>query len=242
MNERNHLSGKRVIFFDVNQTLIRQNVSFEQGFKEVWRHYSARWLHPDGLEPNALWQQYMEEWQQRKRMRTASPPLDDVQHHCLQEAFRRLNIPASSGMIRSFMQEVRQVQVNAKTPASGAMETLNELSKQYKLAIISNSPREEVFMLLSRFGLLSFFPEGHVFTASRSADKKPAQTLFKTALQVLRLPPRQAVMVGNSWKHDVVGAVKAGIDAVWLNGSAESGDGPDAKKFPARSSGNGTSI
>jgi putative hydrolase of the HAD superfamily len=40
--------------------------------------------------------------------------------------------------------------------------------------------------------------------------------LFKSAIRTLALTPRQLLMVGNSWKHDVCGATKAGLDAVWV--------------------------
>lgn len=230
INEKYHLPGKRVIFFDVNQTLIRQNISFEQSFREVWKDYTARWDSEDIPGPEELWQQYMHEWQQRKKLRAASLPLDDVQHQCLLEALRFWNVPVSSIMLRSFMQEVRLRQVSAKTPAPGTLETLDALSGHYRLAIISNSPRDEVLLLLSRFGLTPYFPETCIFTAAKAAEKKPAPTLFKAALGSLQLPSRQAVMVGNSWKHDVVGAVKSGMDAIWLNGSPELADNPETKK------------
>lgn len=230
MNERTPLPGKSVIFFDVNQTLIRQNISFETSFREVWKDYTARWNSDSVPSPEELWQHYLNEWQQRKKLRTALLPLDDVQHQCLVEALRPWNVPVSASMLRSFMQEVRLRQVRAKTPAPGTLETLDALAGKYRLAIISNSPRNEVLLLLSRFGLTKYFPEASIFTATKTSEKKPAPALFKAALSALQLPPKQAVMVGNSWKHDIVGAVKAGMDAVWLNGSAEPYGHPEAKK------------
>ncbi|WP_163854753.1 HAD family hydrolase [Paenibacillus elgii] len=229
MKETVRLNGKRAIFFDVNQTLVQQGLSFEQCFAEVWNDYSARWAAEDRPKADALWEQYITRWQQRKKGRTTFKQLDELQQQCLREAFEALMIPASSGILRSFMQDIRRLQVSAKTMAPQTANTLEALSRTYRLAIISNSPRSEVLMMLQRFGLESHFPEERVFTAQKPADKKPAPYLFKTALQTMQLSPRQALMVGNSWKHDVCGAVKAGLDAVWLHpgtaGSpAESGD------------------
>lgn len=229
MKETVRLNGKRAIFFDVNQTLVQQGLSFEQCFAEVWNDYSARWAAEDRPKADALWEQYITRWQQRKKGRTTFKQLDELQQQCLREAFEALMIPASSGVLRSFMQDIRRLQVSAKSMAPQAAKTLETLSHTYRLAIISNSPRSEVLMMLQRFGLESYFPEERVFTAQKPADKKPAPYLFKTALQTMQLAPRQALMVGNSWKHDVCGAVKAGLDAVWLHPgaagpSAESGD------------------
>ncbi|MBU7320352.1 HAD family hydrolase [Paenibacillus oleatilyticus] len=229
MKEMVRLNGKRAIFFDVNQTLVQQGLSFEQCFAEVWNDYSARWAAEDRPKADSLWEQYITRWQQRKKGRTTFKQLDELQQQCLREAFEALRIPASSGVLRGFMQDIRRLQVAAKSMAPQAAKTLETLSRTYRLAIISNSPRSEVLMMLQRFGLESYFPEERVFTAQKPADKKPAPHLFKTALQTMQLAPRQALMVGNSWKHDVCGAVKAGLDAVWLHPgavgpSAESGD------------------
>ena len=37
----------------------------------------------------------------------------------------------------------------------------------------------------------------------------------------MKVKPEEAVMVGDSWKQDIEGAIKCGIDAVWINPSVE---------------------
>ena len=46
---------------------------------------------------------------------------------------------------------------------------------------------------------------------------KPDPAVFMAALQRIHCQPREAVMVGDSWEQDILGAVRAGIRAVWLN-------------------------
>ncbi|WP_159881572.1 HAD family hydrolase [Paenibacillus puerhi] len=220
MNEAKPLSGKQVIFFDVNQTLVLQGLSFEACFREVWGAYAARWEAAAG-ESDKLWEAYITRWHQRKKARATFKQLDELQQQCLREAFLERRIPVSGAMVNSFLQEVLQLQISAKTMPPRTQETLSLLAPRYTLAIISNSPRVEVLLLLERFGLQTFFPPERIYTALKPADKKPAPVLFKSALHALRLTPRHAVMVGNSWRHDVCGAVKAGMDAIWLH---ESGD------------------
>lgn len=219
MQDKAVLPGKRVIFFDVNQTLIRQHLSFEQCFRDIWPDYSARWLQEEMPGAEELWQAYHELWERRRKQRPLLVPMEEVQQQCLKEACHRLGLPLSATMIHGLLQELRHRRMSSKAPAAGTREALEALSRKYRLAVISNSPREEVLQLLSRFGLSVYFPESFVFTPAKPADKKPSPALFKTALEALELSPRQAVMVGNSWKHDIVGAVKSGIDAVWLHGS-----------------------
>jgi len=46
---------------------------------------------------------------------------------------------------------------------------------------------------------------------------KPAPAIFEIALRQLGCASAQAVMVGNSWETDILGARQAGLSAVWLN-------------------------
>ena len=46
---------------------------------------------------------------------------------------------------------------------------------------------------------------------------KPDPGIFMMALDALGTPPAEAVMVGDSWSADVIGARAAGIRAVWFN-------------------------
>ncbi|WP_426452087.1 HAD family hydrolase [Paenibacillus sp. S-38] len=222
MKEAARMNGKIAVCFDVNQTLVQQGLSFEQSFRGVWQDYTARWLQEQTPSEEALWAEYIVRWQQRKKARTTFKQLDELQQQCLREALLQLGVPVSAGLARSFMEELRRQQVGAKTLMPRTPEVLEKLSQSHRLAIISNSPRSEVLLMLRRFSLARYFPEERIFTAARPAEKKPAPALFRQALQALGASPRQAVMVGNSWKHDVCGAVKAGMDAVWLNAGVQS--------------------
>ena len=46
---------------------------------------------------------------------------------------------------------------------------------------------------------------------------KPHPSIFTAALQLLDVPPAEAVMVGDSLRHDVEGALGVGMRAVLLN-------------------------
>lgn len=221
MIEKTRVKDKKAIFFDVNQTLVQQELDFEQCFRKVLADYTGRWLQEEATGAESLWDRYITRWQQRKKIRTSFKQLDDLQQQCLQEAFEELDLPVPEGLPGNLIKEVRRMQTAAKTVSPKTMNTLEHLSHSFKLAIISNSPKSEVLQLLHRFHLTSFFPEKHVFTAQKPSEKKPSPYLFKNALQTFQLFPRQAIMVGNSWKNDVCGAVKVGLDAIWLTRSGD---------------------
>ncbi len=47
--------------------------------------------------------------------------------------------------------------------------------------------------------------------------EKPERAIFAAALRAARARPREAVMVGDSWTNDVLGARAAGIRPIWFN-------------------------
>ncbi len=83
-----------------------------------------------------------------------------------------------------------------------------------KIGLISNSHRP-----LDEFQ--SHFELRHLISAAvSSADHgymKPHPSIFLSALAQLDVAPRDAVMVGDSLRHDIEGALNVGMQAVWLH-------------------------
>ena len=83
-----------------------------------------------------------------------------------------------------------------------------------KVGLISNSHRP-----LDEFQ--SHFELRHLVSAAvSSADHgymKPHPSIFLSALAQLDVAPKNAVMVGDSLRHDVEGALNIGMRAVWLH-------------------------
>jgi membrane-associated phospholipid phosphatase/predicted HAD superfamily phosphohydrolase YqeG len=120
----------------------------------------------------------------------------------------------------------------------GAQEMLRRLRPDYRLFVATNaddSGERDVLAALSRVGL-----DGLVDGVVSSRDvgaRKPDAVFYRAALlragrAGLPLAPGRAVMVGDSWPNDVIGAQAAGLRAVWLNPSKAwrpDGAAPDAE-------------
>jgi putative hydrolase of the HAD superfamily len=101
-------------------------------------------------------------------------------------------------------------------------ETLRELAAAgVRIGLISNSHR-----CLTSFQ--SHFELEDLITATISSSQhgymKPHPSIFSAALQLVDVQPSEAVMVGDSLKHDVEGAMRAGMRGVLLH----RGDSPTA--------------
>jgi len=84
------------------------------------------------------------------------------------------------------------------------------------LAVVSNSSSEAaVRRILDRGGILGYFDR--VFSSGTEGVAKPDPEIFRRALRRLRVPPEEAVHVGNLAVTDARAARSAGLHALWLN-------------------------
>lgn len=92
-------------------------------------------------------------------------------------------------------------------------------------AVLSNttvSGDEDARRLLARLGVRQYFRKV-VATASESDPSrpgKPAPEVFEQVLDALGVRAEAAVMVGNTWDTDILGANGAGLHALWLQAPA----------------------
>jgi len=101
----------------------------------------------------------------------------------------------------------------------GAEKVLQDLYLKYKLAVVSNATSEFPRFVLKKTGLLKFF---QVVVVSRDLGvRKPDPEIFRYTLEKLNVKPEEAIHVGDSMKHDVAGAKRAGIKAIWIKTEGE---------------------
>lgn len=98
----------------------------------------------------------------------------------------------------------------------GAAETLELLSKDYRLGIITNGPSAAQRNKLRQSGLDVFFREENVIVSGDYDYAKPDGRLFETAAQRLGVKLNECVFVGDIFTNDVYGALKSGMKAVWI--------------------------
>lgn len=99
-------------------------------------------------------------------------------------------------------------------PAPDTISTLQRLSDRgHRMAVISNWD-ETLEFILGRRGLLPFFE--FVVTSANLGAAKPDRRIFDAALELAKVPPTDAVHVGDEFDADVRGARRVGIRPVLL--------------------------
>jgi len=99
-----------------------------------------------------------------------------------------------------------------------AKETLAALHPKRTLVVATNaqdSDETEIWAALQRVGLDESI--GQVYCFCKIGQKKPAPEFFAYILNDLKVEPELAVMVGDEFSVDIMGAVQAGLRGVWFN-------------------------
>jgi len=88
--------------------------------------------------------------------------------------------------------------------------TLTTLTKMgIKMIIVTDAPKLPVWMRISALGLQHYFE--HILTYEDTGAKKPSPKPFQMALDILKVKPDEALMVGDWAERDVVGAKQLGM-------------------------------
>ncbi|MFH1770075.1 MAG: HAD family hydrolase [archaeon] len=100
-------------------------------------------------------------------------------------------------------------------PFPETIEVLDELKKDYKLVLISNTDCLSVPQLLEKFDLNKYFDE--VVLSCDIGSLKTDKEIFEMPLKKLKLKKTEVIMVGDSIPTDIEGAAKAGIAGILVD-------------------------
>lgn len=109
----------------------------------------------------------------------------------------------------------RRVYQANRRAVDGALDLVVHLRARVRIGVVTNNTVAEQTEKLAAFG---FAPHVDALVTSEEVGAaKPDARIFRAALARLDCAPHEAVMVGDAWHADVLGATGAGIRALWLN-------------------------
>jgi FMN phosphatase YigB (HAD superfamily) len=100
----------------------------------------------------------------------------------------------------------------------GVSETLVQIQDGWRFCVASNadvSDEAAIWRALGRVGLDRWIER--VYCSRNIGYKKPDPQFFGFILKDLEVKPSQVVMVGDSYKTDILGANASGLRAIWFN-------------------------
>lgn len=203
----------RAVFLDLDETLFDHRHSCEAGISVVRERYPE-------LQQKTLCQLEAEFYQM----------LNDMHHEVLQgrmtldearkERFRLLFLGCGLVIDDAEVEEVvelySQVYQSSRRPVPGAVELLTALRAQgTKVVVLTNHMTHVQVDKLEACGLTEWVD--HLITSEDVGVPKPDPQMFRRALAICGVEPSEALMIGDSWSGDILGAHQVGIRAVWLN-------------------------
>ena len=96
-----------------------------------------------------------------------------------------------------------------------ALELLDYLYLKYPITIVSNGFIEVQYKKLKSCQLEKYF--SHVVLSEAAKALKPDRRIYEYALQLNNAQAAETIMIGDSYDADIIGAMNAGIDQIFLN-------------------------
>ena len=201
------------IFFDLDGTLwdihTNSRIALREIFFELFPNPSEkifdRFYFNYQKWNERLWSAYRRNKITKEHLRTAR----------FEKALSITNLPHDATLVEYFANSFLK-----KCPAlphlmPGAIELLEHCSGRYPLHIITNGFKEVQQIKMESSGILKYFK--HFFYSEDLGVKKPHPEIFRNALMVTNCSAEEALMIGDDWGADVLGAKNAGIDQVYFN-------------------------
>jgi putative hydrolase of the HAD superfamily len=112
-------------------------------------------------------------------------------------------------MLAHALNAYRKERVRMLVPYPHVRQVFKELKGNYKIAILSDAPRQKAWLRIVLIGIDDLIDE--IITFEDTKQKKPNKAPFKKAIEKLKLKPEEVLMVGDSISKDMEGAKKVGM-------------------------------
>ena|GEM_PF-1092622 len=195
-----------VVCFDLSGTIADWNGAFRSAFEEAVKEWIGRWDQDNNIEEsiqNALNKYHSARKEGRSNKES------------LKAALSLLPTGADERIIAHVASSIRALHPEKARFVNGAEEMLRSLSSRYRLAVITNLDEERAKAVWEALKLHRFMKEEDLFSATRGL-RKPSIRLYRHASEKLGVPASSCVMVGNSYRQDIAGALASGWQAVWV--------------------------
>ena len=201
----------KAVFFDLDDTLWDFSANAEEAFREAYfklnyNRFFESFEHFYSIyekKNEELWVAYRNEQIDKKELNKVrfSYPLEVVDAY-------------NAELVQTFSDTFFSIISNKSTLLPGAIEILEYLVKKYPLYIISNGFEELQYQKMRSAHLEHYFKA--VILSDVVGVLKPDKRIFEYALKIAGVSPHEAIMIGDDWEADIVGAMNAGIDQVFI--------------------------
>ena len=202
----------RAVLFDLDDTLFDHRLCARTALEQLHSAHTA--FQKTALDDfERLHAGFLEELHQR--VLTGELTIEAARRERFRRMFDAAGLPVDDETIAAAAATYREAYCRVWQPVSGALRLIELVKRHALVGVVSNNLVEEQTEKLRHCGFAQHVDD---LTVSENAGaSKPDPAIFRIALQRLGITAEQAVMVGDSWAADVIGARAAGIRAIWFN-------------------------
>jgi putative hydrolase of the HAD superfamily len=161
-----------------------------------------------------------------RRVMMGDVPLDEAREERFRRLFQAVGVSPDDDTVREAARHYREGYLRVRQPVAGAARLLGLVKKRALVGIVSNNLLEEQQEKLRHCRLDAYVDA--LVVSEEAGMSKPDPEIFNIALRRLGCAAAEAVMVGDSWAADIIGAHAAGIRPVWFNPAGKPSPDPDA--------------
>ncbi len=203
------------IFIDFDDTLYDTHGNSVIALRELFDEMNfAQWFDDPEVFYTAYWNANIDLW-------TRYSKGEITRDYLIVERFRRpLNASGKLEPTKEYCLEVSDRFLELCSSKPGVVEGAHELmeylkGKGYRIHMCSNGFHEVQYKKLRACGLEKYFD--NIILSEDAKVNKPAKEFFEYAFRVTEAKPETTLMIGDNFQTDIMGAMKAGIDAVFFN-------------------------
>lgn len=193
---------QKAIFFDVDDTLLNTS-----GFAQIARIYAIEAMLDAGLplEKEEAFNILMDIIKEKG---------SNYDKH-FNVLTKRVFGKEKPGIIAVGMITYHNVKFALLRPFPKTNSVLLNLSKEYRLGVISNGKTIKQWEKLVRLNLQHYFDE--IVTSEEVGYEKPSREIFDEALKRMDCKAEDSIMVGDKFDTDIIGALEVGMSAILVN-------------------------
>jgi 5'-nucleotidase len=205
-----------IICFDLDDTI----VDYEQTFKRAIKHCFSLFVEKSGHVDFETWfstfkkfcDLYWHDYQCKRLTRT------EYRRRRFLDTMVIFRLKASADLADDFHHYFDRVVSRFAVPMKGIVPLLHRLHNcSIKMGIITNGNDEIQRNKVRYLGLTKFFSHEAVVVSDNIGVRKPDSAIFHYASNKIAPHSQYKLYIGDSWELDVLGALEAGWQAIYLN-------------------------
>ncbi len=209
-----NLNNIRLLMFDLDDTLYNFSYYWPRALRSAFKKFSLT-LHLDEDKLFAEFERYSNElWELATNKEITFNEYRFMRlYHALREFGMEVDQTEFNEFNRLFIGENLEI-IERDEPLVHLME---QLSRRYKLSIVTNGPGDIAMEKIARIGLGHLFDHQTVFISEKIGYSKPHPKIFQLVLEHHGVSAEESLFVGDSWTADILGPMKVGIGTIWIN-------------------------